>query len=365
MKIPRLLIFTLLLILAALVLSGCTGGALASSWPGFTVSEGTGYLVDNTFVYAINLDNGSQLWKYQGEKGASFFAAPGLTEDGQLIIGGYDHKLYSLDVNNGTLLWSFTQANDRYIASPLITPQYIFAPNANGTLYALDLKGNLKWTFKAGKSIWAQPATNSQCDCLFVPSMDHYLYALEAETGSLIWKSPDLGAAVVASPTFGEDGVIFVGTFGNEMLALDAKTGSIQWRAPATGWVWSPAAQQNGTIFFGDINGSFYALDTAGKERWTPIKSDGSITGTPLIKDGLVYFGTDSGTIYSVTSEGSAVPVSNLNSLVLNEKTVDGKIFAPILSYNDTLLITPSESDSLLVALTSTGSLKWSFIPTK
>lgn len=368
MKIPRPLIFSLLIILAAIFLSGCTGGVLASSWPGLTVSEGTGYLADNTFVYAINLENGNQKWKFpadKAEKNMSFFAAPALTEDGQLIVGGYDHVLYSLDANNGTLLWSFAQADDRYIASPLVTAQYIFAPNANGLLYALDLKGNLQWTFQAGNSIWAQPATNDQCNCIFVSSMDHHLYALEAATGSLLWKSPDLGAAVVASPTFGEDGVIFVGTFGNEMLALDATTGNIKWRSLTTGWVWSSAAQQNGTLYFGDINGTFFALDAAGKERWTPIKPDGIITGTPLIKDGLIYFGTESGTIYSVTPEGSATPVANLNSLILNEKTIEGKIYAPILATDDSLLITPTESDSLLVALTPTGSLKWSFTPAK
>jgi outer membrane protein assembly factor BamB len=369
MKRSRLLIFSFFLILAAAVLSACAGGAYqASSWPGLTVSQGTGFLADNSFVYAINLENGSQKWKFpadKAEKNMFFFAAPGLTEDGQLIVGGYDHVLYSLNVNNGNLLWSFTGADDRYIASPLITAGSIFAPNANGKVYALDLKGNLKWSFDTGKSIWAQPATNENCDCLFISSMDHHLYALEAETGSLIWKSPDLGAAIVSSPTFGEDGVIFVGTFGDEMLALDAKTGAILWRAPATGWVWSSPAFQNGTLYFGDIKGSFFALDTAGNPTWAPIKADGTITGKPLIKDELVYFGTENGTVYSVSAEGSATPVANLNSLVLNEKTVEGKIHAPILSSNGLLLVTPSQSESLLVALTSSGSLKWSFVPLK
>jgi outer membrane protein assembly factor BamB len=369
MKIPRLLILSLLLILAAALLSGCAGRSyLASSWPGLTISQAAGYLADNSFIYAINLENGSQIWKFpadKAEKGMSFFAAPGLTEDSQLIIGGYDHILYSLNANNGTLLWSFAGADDRYIASPLVTSQYIFAPNANGKVYALDLKGGLKWTFNAGQSIWAQPATNENCDCLFVPSMDHHLYALEAETGSLIWKSPDLGAAVVSSPTFGEDGAIFVGTFGNEMLALDAKTGAIQWRAPSTGWVWSSPVLQNGKLFFGDLKGTFYVLDTAGKELQAPFKSDGLITGTPLVKGSTIFFGTENGTVYSMTSEGSTTPLANLASLVVNEKTLDGKINAPISAYNDLLLVAPSGSDALLVALTSTGTLQWSFSPAK
>jgi len=358
MKISRLLMFSFFLILAASFLSGCSGGAyLASSWPGLMVDQKTGYLADNSFVYAVNLENGSLKWKFppdKPEKGKAFFAPPVVTEDGQLIVGGYDHILYSLDSNNGTILWTFPGANDRYIASPLVTSQRIYAPNANGSLYALDLKGSLQWTFQAEQPLWAQPVTDGKCQCLYVSSMDHHLYALDAETGSLTWKSPDLGAALVAAPTFGEDGVIFVGTFGNEMLALDAATGNIKWRAPTTDWVWSSAAQKGGVIFFGDLKGTLYALDTAGNERWSK-KTDGTIVGTPLLTDNLVYFATENGTVYATDLDGN--PAWNT--------PVSGKIYSPILSSGDALFVTPSEGDALLVALTTTGSLKWSFVPPK
>ena len=140
MKISRLIIISFLLILTAVLLSGCSGGALATSWPGLLVDQNTGYLADNAFVYAVNLENGSLKWKYpadKAEKGKFFYAPPVMTEDGQLIVGGYDHVLYSLDKNTGAVLWTFptaggTGAKDRYIASPLVTAQGIFAPNADG-----------------------------------------------------------------------------------------------------------------------------------------------------------------------------------------------------------------------------------------
>jgi len=374
MKISRFLLFGFLLVLTASFLSGCTAGAsLPSGWPGLLVDQNTGYLSGNTFVYAINLENGSLKWKYpadKADKAKSFFAAPVMTEDGkQLIVGGYDKVLYSLDPNLGTVLWTFPPmdadgkpveggANDRYIASPLVTAQGIFAPNADGFLYALDLNGNQLWPpFQNTQPLWAQPVTDGKCNCLYISSMDHHLYAVDAATGTQIWQSQDLGAAVVAAPTYDENGTLFVGTFGNEMLALDSSNGNIQWRASTTDWVWSSAPQQDGSIYFGDIQekqGTFYALTTSGNAKWNKL-TDGAITGTPLLTKDQIFFGTENGSIFAMDLEGN--PAWNT--------TVSGRVYSPILASGDTLYVTPSDGDALLIAMTNTGSIKWSFIPPK
>jgi len=36
----------------------------------------------------------------------------------------------------------------------------IYAPNADYNLYALDLKGQLQWTFEADQSIWGAPVSD-------------------------------------------------------------------------------------------------------------------------------------------------------------------------------------------------------------
>jgi outer membrane protein assembly factor BamB len=367
MKISRFILVSLLLILIASFLSGCTGrSSLPSGWPGLLVQNNTGYLADNNFVYAVNLENGSMKWKYpadKAEKGKSFFAAPVMTEDGkQLIVGGYDHVLYSLDPNTGTLLWSFphtdkdtAKATDRYIGSPLVTSQAIFAPNADGFLYALDLNGNQLWLpFQTSGPLWAQPVTDGKCNCLYVSSMDHHLYSVDATTGKQIWQSQDLGAAIVASPTFDEDGNLFVGSFGNEMLAIDSSNGNISWRASSSDWIWSSAPLNNGSIYYGDLKGTFYALTTAGNPQWNK-QTDGSITGTPLLTQDQLFVGTENGSLYAMDHDGN--PAWN--------STITGKIYSPILNFGDTLFVTPVEGDALLIAMTTTGSIKWSFIEPK
>ena len=182
-----------------------------------------------TNVYAVDLDSGEEAWRYPEEASAkiTFFADPVLTPDGQLLAPSYDHKLYSLDPANGSENWIFSGSTDRLIASPLVTEQGIFQVSADGNLYALDFDGNLKWTFETGGPVWARPAVNEDCTCLFVASMDHHVYAVDAITGDLLWKSDDLGGAIVGTPAFDHGDTVIVGTFGSEVIALDAETGQV------------------------------------------------------------------------------------------------------------------------------------------
>lgn len=355
MKPVRSLFIILALLLVASFLSGCSSSAYgATSWPGVVIQEQTAYMALNQFVYAINLDNGSQIWTYPAEKAdraKSFYAPPALTPDGQLIVGGYDHKLYSLDSKSGAEKWVFSAAEDRYIASPLVTESGIFAPNADGKLYALDFQGKLRWEFESEHPLWAQPATNEDCGCLYVSSMDHHLYALDAENGNVLWKSVDLGGALVASPTFGADGVLYIGTFANEMLALEAESGSVLWRFTTAGWIWSGVAVDGNRIFFGDLKGNLYALNAeTGVKTWQ-VETKSSIASTPLVIDDLIVYTTENDTVYAMDKDSNPEWSQKLS----------GNLYAPALSYNNSILITPASSKTMMAALSSEGVVKWIF----
>src|SRR5574341_2699026 len=61
------ILFTLLFL--SLSLSACAGGAAtaASSWPGLTVDGETAYLAYNQHVYAINVADGKEKWRFPPE----------------------------------------------------------------------------------------------------------------------------------------------------------------------------------------------------------------------------------------------------------------------------------------------------------
>jgi len=362
MKKPHFLFLTAILLLASLLTSCAGGTGIASSWPGLTVdTEGeTVYLAFQAHVYAINLTNGTEKWRFpaKADNKITFYASPVLTEDNQLIAGGYDRLLYSLNPNNGQQNWAFQGSGDHYITAPLVAGENIFAPSADNFLYTLNLAGSLRWKFRAEHALWSTPVMDEKY--IYLPSMDHHLYALETDTGNLVWKSEDLGGALVGNPTFDPQGILYIGTFGSEMIALNASSGKVLWRTPTAGWVWSGPALEGETLYFGDLEGKFYALNAKdGTIRWQ-VQPDASenraIAGKPLILGDTIYFASKAGILYAVD------PV---NGSPRWNKTVGGEIYANMVAAGDILLIAPVKADAILFAVDLNGNPKWSYTPAK
>lgn len=354
MKKSRLLSFAAL-IAASLLLSACGTVFGASSWPGITVDEAnnTVYIAYNEHVYALQADSGLESWRFpvEADNGLSFYAAPEIGSDGQLLVGAYDNRLYSLDTQrNGRLNWQFSSAENRYIGSPLATEAGIFAPNSNGMLYALSQNGQLQWAFESEDALWASAVSDG--DRLYLPSMNHKLYAIGSQNGNLIWQQ-DFGGGIAGRPALSDEGILYLGTFGSEVLALNSANGVIQWRAVTEAWVWGGPSYFEGRVYSGDIEGNVYAFDAqTGKELWR-VSADGAITGRPLVANDHVYVSTENGQVMSIGLEG----------VIQWTRTVDGQALSSPVLANDLILIGLVEGEAIVLALDVNGNIVWSFAP--
>lgn len=341
------------------LLSACSGAGTAASWPGLTVNQDHAYLAFNQFVYAIDLSTGSQTWRFPAEKAEAnitFFAPPTLTADGHLIVGSYSQggkkpMLYSLEAETGQVLNQFEGASNNYISASLVTDQGVYAPNADNNLYALDSNLNLRWSFPTDRAIWASPTTNENCDCIYIASMDHRLYAIDANTGTLKWKSEDLGGALVAPPSFDTTGKLYIGTSDKQMIALDAQNGNTIWVYNTPGWIWSGASLAHGILYFGDLEGNLFALDSeSGTEKWS-LKADGAIVSKPLVYNDQIFYSTETANIYAV----------NLDGIPTWHQETNAKVYAPVAAAGDLILVAMTDKDVPLVAYDLDGKLRWSF----
>ena len=356
MKRKRILLVLTVLILGSL-LSACAGGVVASGWPGLTVVEDTAYLAFNTQIYAIDIATGRPRWSFpqEADNNLTFYSDPEMTEDGQLIAGSYNHVLFSLNPETGVANWEFSEANNRYIGGPLAAGGAIYAPNADKFLYAVDQIGMTDWSTETTGEGWAKPIADPACECIYLSTLDHQIYAINAESGAIIWQSGELGGSVVGTPAY-DAGVLYAGTFGSEMLAIDSQDGSVIWRTPVDGWVWSGPRLVDGMLYFGDLNGNFYKLDASnGNEVWRIGSEvlDGPITGSPLVEDGSIYIPTEAGTLFAYDTEGNP----------LWSQIIGGQLNTSPVSAGDVILVAPIENDSLLVALTVDGATRWTFAP--
>lgn len=355
---PKYLLLVSTLIFFSLLISACSSNIYSSTgWHGLAANTSTVYLAAGTQVFGVDLNTHSEKWHYPEKANAkiTFYSNPVLTSDEQLLVSSYDHNLYSLNPSTGSVNWTFSEAKNRLISSPLVIQNMIYQPSSDGNIYAVDLTGKKVWQNSTGGPVWAAPATNPKCGCIYVASMDHKVYSFDAATGKQLWMSQELGGAIVGTPAVGSDGILYVGTFGKELIALDGSNGSIKWRFTTHDWVWSGPALANNVLYFGDLAGYFYALNAADGSAFFPeLQVNNPVVDTPLSSGDKIYFTAESDTLYIVDTTGN-----------ITSKVVGGQIYSAPIDAGDTILVAPTNFTAQLVALSLDGTQKWVFPPPK
>jgi eukaryotic-like serine/threonine-protein kinase len=355
---PKKFLLLLTFGLLSLLLTACSGSAFVpSGWTGVTVDENVAYVAHNQYVYAVDIPSGTQVWQFpdRGQAARTYFAAPQFTSDrGQLLVSSYNSTLYSLNPDTRQEVWAL-ETGDRLIDAPLVTSRGIYLPSSDRILYALDFNRNIQWTYRTQGSLWAQPAASADESIIYLTSMDHQIYALNAENGNLVW-SQNLGGAIVGSPKLSEDGAtLYTGSFSKAMYALNAQTGDVLWSTPTDGWVWSGPALYQDRLYFGDVSGFIYAVDAAqGTIIWQQ-RPDGPIASTPLVNAEGVFVGNESGTVVALDHEGA----------LLWTQGVGGPIFTTPVEAGEVILVAPMNTDHRLVALNRNGTQRWLFTPAR
>jgi outer membrane protein assembly factor BamB len=258
------------LLLLGVLLAGCGATPVAENWPGLTLEGNTLYVISGApqRVYLLDAETGAQkaIFLPGGVENGIFYWSPVTVAGGTAFVGFGDVQsgvagLYAFDPETGQEQWHVEAGN-------LILPAYadgvVYFGDSDGRVYAVDVETkSLKpgWAFEADEAIWASPLVDDQR--VYVASMDHSLYALEAETGAVIW-STELGGAMAAAPILdAETGILYVGAFDGRVHALRADTGEpvdgFEFRAE--NWIWSEALVADDRLYTSSLDGRLYALD--------------------------------------------------------------------------------------------------------
>ena len=68
---------------------------------------------------------------------------------------------------------------------------------------------------------------------VYFGSTDHYIYAVDLQSGALKWKSKT-GSGVTSSPAV-ENGLVYFGSYDGIFYAVDAETGKLKWKFQTAG----------------------------------------------------------------------------------------------------------------------------------
>jgi len=254
------------------------------NWSGTpAVANGVVY-VGTDALYALNASTGALLWKYNGGGGTAAVA-------NDVVYYGNQQGLYALNAETGVLLWKHTGSGP--LDTPAVANGMVYFGSIDGYVCALNAStGAFVWCYHITGEVYSSPVIVNG-----VVYFDPGLYALDANTGALLWTATDCGcvdtpavangvayagnierwfgvgaynaatgtllwkyeteSAVLASPAVA-NGVVYAVDWGN-MYALNASTGALLWKYMVGGPYSSPAVD-NGMVYVADGNGNFYAF---------------------------------------------------------------------------------------------------------
>lgn len=208
--------------------------------------------------------------------------------NGVVYIGSADHNLYAIDIETGTEIWHF-EAEGAILSVPLIVDNVIYIGSSDNKFYAIHAateeeraaalargektpapSKEAKWVFDGAENWFWTKALFYEGE-IWVGSLDHKVYALDAETGKENWAFETDG--MVQSPPVLIDDVIIIGS-GSEK---------------------------------GEQRGKVYAVDPQGRNHWTLYSFDAPVLA-PIYADydkGIVYVHAQNGshTLYAIRVE--------------------------------------------------------------
>jgi outer membrane protein assembly factor BamB len=348
MKINRFyLVITILLL--GILLSSCTSATATNSWTGVSANDSTVFFANGQTVLALHADSGAVIWTYPDKPGASrlFYAAPAIAGD-LVIIGDYSGVLSGVGIRDGKDQWQFTGAKGRYIGSPLVINNTIIAPNVDANVYALDLTGKLLWTFKGSHAFWATPVSDGTT--VYIPSLDHSLYAVSLANGQLIWKV-DLGAPLVGSALLATDGTIYVGTLGSTLIALNPVDGSVKWKQTLPGRVWSAPVAVDDRLYVGDDSGKINLIKAADGSIIQSIDMQSAILGNGAVMNNNIVFADEKSDVIIIGKDGSRISTPSLS----------GKLYSNLVFSNGHLYVLSTKGSKTLYTLDANGTQVWNY----
>jgi outer membrane protein assembly factor BamB len=125
----------------------------------------------------VDYRNGRVLWSFSGaERQLPFIGSPALSGN-RIVTGNRDRFVYCLDRRDGRLLWR-RNAGHRVDAAPVADSRNVLVANMRGDLMLLALaNGEVVWRYELGSPVTGNPAVSD--GLIIAGTLDGTLYALQ------------------------------------------------------------------------------------------------------------------------------------------------------------------------------------------
>jgi eukaryotic-like serine/threonine-protein kinase len=268
-------------------------------------------------LYALNSHSGQKLWQYHFGKKLDYpwrfdyyYSSPLLTGD-KLYIGADDGYLYCFHQNDGKLLWKF-RTTGLVRSSPTLYRNSVLVGDTEGLLFSINAAtGKEQWRFAIEghalknenfgydrRAIISSPAVSG--DKVIIGGRDGFLYCLDGDNGTLLWKV-DHNISWVNTSAAIKDSIVVTGTSdGRFVQGVHLHTGKELWKTKTTSLVWSSPLICNNQLYAATFDGQLLVLDLETGKRLSQFYTTDKILSSPVIDKDLLFVGADNGYLFSL-----------------------------------------------------------------
>ena len=256
-----------------------TGGIFATS-P--VVLDGILYIGSGDGkLYTLDAQTGQVRWSYQTN---GHIASDPAINDEIVAVLSQDSYLHIVDKNTGRKRLDYHTKFAR--GSPALSGDWVYTADQIGLVTAIDwhkreypFEKNVRWL---RTQLWAWG---------FLPELP--------PLKGLAWAAFLPGSSFVASPIVTEDR-LYVAAAERRVYALDRETGDVVWTYEADGFFLSAMTLVGDGLFIGDRFGTLHAVSAeTGEELWR-FETGAPIGSTPVAANGLLYFTSEDGSLYAL-----------------------------------------------------------------
>lgn len=268
-------------------------------------------------LYAYNPVSETLLWELQ--TGEAIDCAAALSAQGYIYAPSCDGKLYTV-TTDGEVVRTFDVIHNR--THPTLSSIFwwegnvsidddgnIYAGNDDFYMYSFTPEGDVRWAYATGLNIWTAPAIYK--DLVIFCSFDFHAYALNKNTGELVWRTR-IDNFCVSSPAISKNGVMYFGTFGGTLYALDVHTGSVLHTRTFNEHVYASAVihDTSGRLYIGDASGVVRALSLDDLSTVWEVTLEGAVRASAALLEDVhtqtqtLYCADGAGYLYAFTTGG-------------------------------------------------------------
>ncbi|WP_232299518.1 outer membrane protein assembly factor BamB family protein [Pontibacillus chungwhensis] len=278
-------------------------------------------------MLSLDPETGEILWNFKTK--GEVMPTPAYHDRTVYITTGDDH-LYAVDPKDGTEKWKLKLGHVVSMSSPNIKDGILYVGAGRPTPYtffAIDLSAQEVLWKTEFNNVYAGlddvPPAIYKDDLVITTALEpsekgldypeHFMYAMDLETGEVVWKESFGSGEMVQNNKSGAPMIykdkIFVGSpITRTFYAYDAKSGEQSWSYESNINKAPPVADQD-VVYFTDAEGFVYAFNTEDGELLGKKELGGTLapSGPVLMNNHLITGSQDSNVYVMPTSEVTGI----------------------------------------------------------